>query len=534
MFDFDVKRIRKSLVLFSLFSFFSVSVNCYKVDAGLFGVFKKDRNNSENNLSDNAEIKAYANYCVAVSLMMDNKWEPAAESLKKTLEYDPYSDKIHLYLASCYFQQKQRDLAILHMNAASQIKPHDFHIHYTLGNILRSEKRFDEAVNELELAIGCELVDENRLLYGDALLKLANLYVNAKNIEKAISCLNEVVNLNISADPAKLHFEIGRLNFEAKNFESAIDAFKLVLNINPTVFNTHPYLSICYEQLGDLEAAVNEAKAYIDIIPNAWNMHISLYRVYDKLDKKELAKEAYGKAAEILETSIALGSRDVDEYTTLAQILLSDDKNVSALAVLQKGLHYANDQRKRDIHFFMSTISYELNQFDDVEIQLKKVLEIDDTYHQANNFLGYFYAERGIKIDLAIELIKKALIAEPENGAYIDSLGWAYFKKAISDDKDELIELALENLIKASKLADDPEIQEHTGDVYYSLGDWDKANYEWNKALEFIEKGNLRNAVKITDRIKVKVKKLKSLRFFENLDEKELSNTDFKKIKLHN
>jgi tetratricopeptide (TPR) repeat protein len=65
-------------------------------------------------------------------------------------------------------------------------------------------------------------------------------------------------------------------------------------------------------------------------------------------------------------------------------------------------------------------------------------------------------------------------------------LGWAYYKLAKEDD--EKIMLALQKLIEASNYAEDPEIMGHLGDVYYSLGFWEKAQSQWENALDLWEK----------------------------------------------
>lgn len=533
MYKLKQKRIflMQVCVLFC-FCFSNISI----ADAKLFRLFKKDKKSIDAELSKSSEIKAYANYCVAVSAMMDKKWDAAIKYLKKTLAFDPNSEKVHLYLASSYFQIKDKDSAIVHIKEASRIKPNDFNIHYTLGNILRVEGNTVEAIAELELAIGCEIVETNKVLYGDALLNLANLYVANDDLEKAISCLQAVINIDISSDVAKLHFEIGRLYFKNGDFDNAREAFKIVEAIDPHVINIYPYLSICYEQSGSLQHAVNEANIYLSKVPNAWNMYVSLQRMYTKMGEVKLAKESYEKAGDILKTSIRLGSKDVEEYTALGQILLNQDKAESALSFLKRGLLLTNDEtKKRDIHFFMSTIYYELEDFDNVESELIKTLEIDKDYHQANNFLGFFYAEQGRNIDAAITLILKALEVEPNNGAYLDSLGWAYYKKAIVDDKDDLIELALEKLIAAAAFADDPEIKEHTGDVYFSLGNWENAELEWKKALDFVAEKESKHFKKVSARVKGKIEKLNNLKFFDELDSKEVSTTNnIKKINVPN
>ena len=88
------------------------------------------------------------------------------------------------------------------------------------------------------------------------------------------------------------------------------------------------------------------------------------------------------------------------------------------------------------------------------------------------------------KLDEALTLIKKAIELEPASGAYLDSLGWAYFRMGKYD-------LAEESLLKASqKIGTDPTVQDHLGDLYQKTGrlklaaaHWERALNEWNKTV---------------------------------------------------
>ena len=88
------------------------------------------------------------------------------------------------------------------------------------------------------------------------------------------------------------------------------------------------------------------------------------------------------------------------------------------------------------------------------------------------------WAEDGENLDEAIELIKKALEIEPDNGAYIDSLGWAFYKKGMVDEALVQIEKA------ANLLKDDPVVRDHLGDIYSKKGLIEKALKEWERSLE--------------------------------------------------
>lgn len=99
-----------------------------------------------------------------------------------------------------------------------------------------------------------------------------------------------------------------------------------------------------------------------------------------------------------------------------------------------------------------------------------------------NNDLGYLYADQGKNLEKAESMIRKALEEKPDNGSYLDSLGWCLFKRGKLKD-------ALEPLEKAYKSEqNDLTISDHLGDVYFHLKDFGKAREAWKKAEQFATK----------------------------------------------
>jgi tetratricopeptide (TPR) repeat protein len=119
------------------------------------------------------------------------------------------------------------------------------------------------------------------------------------------------------------------------------------------------------------------------------------------------------------------------------------------------------------------------------------------------NYLGYMLADRGLRLEEALSYIKKAAAQDPQNGAYLDSLGWAYYKMG-------KYELAEENLRKASmKISNDGTIQEHLADLYFKTGRLKLAAAHWERALEEWGKTPLPSDVDNSDVARVQ-KKLES------------------------
>jgi tetratricopeptide (TPR) repeat protein len=123
--------------------------------------------------------------------------------------------------------------------------------------------------------------------------------------------------------------------------------------------------------------------------------------------------------------------------------------------------------------------SYErLGQFEEAEQEFEWIIDKEPENALALNYLGYMYAEKGIKLEKAMKLIERALLIDPDNGAYLDSYAWVLYKM-------ERYEEALVQMNKAVQNdSDDPAIYDHQGDIYLALNQEDLARKSWTKALE--------------------------------------------------
>jgi tetratricopeptide (TPR) repeat protein len=110
--------------------------------------------------------------------------------------------------------------------------------------------------------------------------------------------------------------------------------------------------------------------------------------------------------------------------------------------------------------------------------ELRRVLQIDPDFHAALNYLGYALAEAKESLDEALSLVERAVALEPDNGAYVDSLGWTYYQLGRHEQARGYLE-------RAARLEPtDATLQEHLGDVYVALGQNDRARAAYGRALE--------------------------------------------------
>ena len=132
--------------------------------------------------------------------------------------------------------------------------------------------------------------------------------------------------------------------------------------------------------------------------------------------------------------------------------------------------------------FSLSNIYVQKGELRQGEEILEKVLEVSPENTQANNDLGYLWADQGKNLERAEKMIRKALAAEPENGAYLDSLGWVLFKLGKPEE-------ALPPLEQATKMnmGSDATVWDHLGDVLLKLMRTEKAIEAWQTAIQHSE-----------------------------------------------
>jgi tetratricopeptide (TPR) repeat protein len=116
--------------------------------------------------------------------------------------------------------------------------------------------------------------------------------------------------------------------------------------------------------------------------------------------------------------------------------------------------------------------------YNDAEAIFRQMIGEDPKNSDALNSLAYMLAERGQKLDEAVALVERALVIEPGNGAYLDSLGWAYYKQNRLDQAEAPLREAAKQLPTVSV------IQDHLGDVLSKRGLYQEAIDAWQRALD--------------------------------------------------
>ena len=171
--------------------------------------------------------------------------------------------------------------------------------------------------------------------------------------------------------------------------------------------------------------------------------------------------------------------RQIDLYQTIGNMLRGRKMFAEAADNYSKAISLIPKIEKDNWdQFYSRAVCYErLGKWDKAEPDFKKALELSPNEPLILNYLGYSWVDRNEHIADALELIKKAVSIKPDDGYYIDSLGWAYFRLGRFDEAVEQLERAVE--LKA----EDPTINDHLGDAYWRAGRKLEAQYQWSTSL---------------------------------------------------
>lgn len=197
------------------------------------------------------------------------------------------------------------------------------------------------------------------------------------------------------------------------------------------------------------------------------------------------------RARSALEAEFALGLGDDERAKGLLSQLLSGDADdaLAALGTLQRAQRHgevaAGARRALErfpdntaLRFALAASLERSGSFDEAVAEFRQVIAAEAENAPALNYLGYMFADRGVNLEEARQLIEKAVRLDPTSGAYQDSLGWVQFRLGE-------LGLAEKHLTTAIRLEpNDATVAEHLGDLYRALGHLERAAAAYRRALE--------------------------------------------------
>ena len=263
------------------------------------------------------------------------------------------------------------------------------------------------------------------------------------------------------------------------------------------------YLSVAYQALGRHNEAIDALKraksAARDGTPaldaRLVQAHVGAKRYAEAVSLAEAAQKRYpdelqftylqaralfqggdsSRALSLLEAVVGSHPDDLESYLTLAELYGESGRLDDGLQLLDRAAKQFPDNVA--VPFRRGSILAEAKRDADAEEAFRGVLNRQPNNGPALNYLGYMLAERGSRLDEAIELITRALSSDKDNPSYLDSLGWAFFKRGDLTEAEKHLTRAADALPLNSV------VQDHYGDLLAKAGRYRDAVDAWIKAL---------------------------------------------------
>ena len=270
--------------------------------------------------------------------------------------------------------------------------------------------------------------------------KLAEIYLRGGESKKAADELQAIL-LNNPGNPQTYYF-LGTVAYEAQQFTNAVDYFRKTLLLDE-----------------------DNEQAYYDLA----SAETALDRTQDALSTLEraVAKFDTNFFSEFYTARVDMKAKDFTNAVTH----FSRAESLARTSITNRLNGY--------FYFEAGAASERKGDFEQATRYFEQSLKLSPDMPEALNYYGYMLADRGEKLDKARGMIEKAVRLEPQNAAYVDSLGWVLFKLGKTQD-------GLAQIQKAIELSDkepDATLYEHLGDIYAALKQSDKAREAWQKSV---------------------------------------------------
>ncbi|MGB0909022.1 MAG: tetratricopeptide repeat protein [Nitrospirales bacterium] len=416
--------------------------------------------------------------------------------LDRVIEKEPTHDKGYISKGMLLLSLKRPAEAKAVLEAAVVQVPQSPEIQYYLGMTMNEEGRVEEAESYYEQAIAL------RKSFRRAYLSLGSLHEAHKNSAKAIHVYERYLQAGNPHDK-DIRLQLVRLYLQSQSHAQALEQLSLILDYYPNDLNAQVRVALIYGEMGNYQQAIDELTNILGTQPNELRVRDYLGLMYEEMKDYKQAKQTYEANLKInpnyYDTLLHLGflsyrqkqyeealshlshaktiqPKRSEPHLLLGLTYLQQEEYSVAITQFEEGIQ--QDPTNADLHFNLGTTYDKLGRFEDVVREMERTLNLEPEHADALNYLGYSYADRGVEVEKALELTQRAVELKPNNGYYVDSLGWALFKVGRSAEALVAIDRAL------SLVSDDPVIFEHLGEIHLQRKEREKAQKAWARAIE--------------------------------------------------
>ncbi len=371
----------------------------------------------------------------------------AAAALRQMVDLDPGNRELRRTLAQTEIRAGNLDDALKVYGELRDMDPANMGYQAEIAGVWLLKKDYNRAAELFDPILKKDTVSI------DVKIHIGELYYGQMEKDSTLVPVTKAIFEKIrDASPQdwRPYWFLGGIASGQKDDSLAVRSFRRVTELASWNADGWVFLSSVYLTKNDFQHTVGILESAVKAVPDDFRVNFFLGIAYSRVGRNP-------DAARVLEKARQISPRDTEAIAQLALVYDSMKKS------------------------------------DDSDSLYEEALRINPEFSLALNNYAYSLAERGLQLDRALVMARKALEGAPDNSSYLDTMGWIYFRLGRYREAETYVKKAI-GRGDASAV-----VHEHMGDIYFKLNDTDRALEHWNAALK-LDEGNTSLREKITRR----------------------------------
>ncbi|OGS22335.1 MAG: hypothetical protein A2314_08755 [Elusimicrobia bacterium RIFOXYB2_FULL_50_12] len=470
--------------------------------------------------------EAYRSYLRGLLASRSGELKDAVREYERVIQLDGDAMAVYRDLTLAYWQLGEPEKSLQAAEKLGSVSEKNIDNQMFLGGFYLMAGKTAEARAAWEKALVLDPDNETALVYLAACSA-------GDDPQKAVEYWQQFVTREPAS--AEGYYQFAIACEKLGKLEKAREAFSKVISLRPESIEAYISIAQIYEKEGKFVAAVQQYERSLQLDPQNMTLLMYVGGLYYRLKNYAASEEIFLRAQKINpdDSAVSLwlgllaeGRKDWAVAARYFEQVSRHEKNVSvltrlsyyysmlknndkALACLEKVVELEPDNAQAN--YLLGLANYDLKKYRDAEKNFMRALELKPVFEEvyfnlgilyerwkkfpraieyfnkaialnpknatALNYLGYSYADRNMNLEEADSLIRRALELDPENGAFIDSLGWLLYRKGRYEESERELQRAVEKV-------SDPVVWEHLGDVRMALNNTSNAWDAYLKALD--------------------------------------------------
>lgn len=364
------------------------------------------------------------------------------------------------------------DSALVQLEGLRKVEPDNLNTLNLLADYYVRLQRTEEAKAVLRDALYRNARDP------ESLINLSGIFIDEAKWDSAGTLLGNFISDPIISPDQKLmiaQFMYARQQDDPRNIQLEIETARILDLYTENAPQYGPAFTLAgqfFSIIGENEKAIEKLEQANYLVPQddiAWRQRLQLL----------LNAKRYNDAIEVgIEADMQVPEDAFIQFFIGTAYMLNENARQAVVWLEQAARAPARRPFKSIIYGTLGDAQSQLENYEDADRVYELAIRYDQNNHNAMNNYAYNLSVRNVNLERAKELALRAIELDAENAAYLDTVGWVYFKLGDYDRARRFIKASIDTGAASG------EVLEHLGDVYEALGDIDEAKKWWKQALD--------------------------------------------------